>query len=274
MYPYLIRLGDLSVPAYPVLYGLGITLGFVVVLVFGAKEGLEIRKLAHLIPIVALSCIIGGRLFYVLHHVSEFRGNWTNVFKLSEPGQVFYGGLLLGIPSVLLFCKWACLPRRRVLDLMAVGVPAGLSVGRLPCFCRGCCWGRLSELPWAMKFPKYIDLYGNTVGSPPFVRHLDQGLITEGSLHSLPVHPAQIYSSLLCIVVFLIMLWFWKTKRAEGRLLLVYLVFYALARFTLEFFRDNQMAFGGLTIAQVLSIVIGGIAAAILLIRHRIKPQR
>lgn len=270
MYPYLIRIGGLSIPAYPVLYGLAITLGCILLLWLGTREGIDSRKLVHLVPIVALSCIVGGRLFYVLHFLKDFKGNWQDTFALSRGGQVFYGGLLLGIPSVIIFCKLAKLSFRRVFDLMAVATPAGLALGRLACFCRGCCYGRVTNLPWAIEFPKYVDLQGHTLGSPPFLRHLEQGLISEAELHSLAVHPAQIYSSLLSLGVFIIMLWFWKSKYARGRLLFVYLILYASSRFFVEFFRDNQMAFAGLTIAQVLSIVVGiGAACAVLLFHFR-----
>lgn len=273
MHPYLVRFGDFSIPAYPVLYGLGITLGCAVLLWLAAREGIDSRKIAHVILIVALSSVLGGRLFYVLHHVSEFTSSWEQAFKLSYGGQVFYGGLLLGIPSVLIFCKLAKLPWNRVFDLMAVATPVGLALGRWACFCRGCCYGRITDVQWAVEFPKHIDPYGHIVGSPPFLRHLDQGLISESALHSLPVHPAQIYSSLLSIAVFIVMFWFWKTKYARGRLLFVYLILYTLTRFIVEFFRDNQMAFADLTVAQVLSIIIGVGAACTLLVSHFRKSK-
>ncbi|MCK4292080.1 MAG: prolipoprotein diacylglyceryl transferase [Planctomycetes bacterium] len=266
MHPYLIRLGGLSIPAYPVLYGLGITLGCSVLLLLAHHEGMSTRKLAHIILVLAFSCIVGGRTFYVLHHLSEFKGDWGKAFKLSYGGQVFYGGLLLGIPSVLVFCKLTKLPWNRVFDLAAVATPAGLALGRWACFCRGCCYGSITSLPWAIEFPKHVDIYGHIVGSPVYLRQLHQGSITQAASHSLPVHPAQIYSSALSLVVFAVMLWFWKAGRTQGQLVLVYLVLYAISRFILEFFRDNQMAFGGLTIAQVLSMIIGPLAASVLLV--------
>jgi phosphatidylglycerol:prolipoprotein diacylglycerol transferase len=263
----------LSVPAYPVIYGLGIALGFAVLLWLAAREGIDARQLAHFVLVISVSTIVGGRLFYVLHNPDEFEGNWQEAFKLHHAGQVFYGGLLLGIPTTLIFCRLAKLPWRRVLDLAAVGAPAGLALGRWACFCKGCCYGKVTDVSWAIQFPKHIDVHGGTVGSLPFLRHLEQGLITEAATYSLPVHPAQIYSSLLSLGVFIIMLWLWKKRHARGKLLLLYLMLYAASRFFLEFFRDNQMAFASLTIAQVLSIVIGMTASFVLVIL-RSKTKR
>ena len=273
MHPYLVRFGDLSVPAYPILYGLGITLGCAVLLLLAAKERINVRKLAHLILVLTLSCALGGRLFYVLHHIGEFTGNWEKAFRLSYGGQVFYGGLLLGIPSVLIFSRLANLHWGRVFDLTAVATPAGLALGRWACFCRGCCYGRITNLPWAVEFPKHIDVNGHIVGSLPFLRQMDQGLITESASHSLPVHPAQIYSSLLSVVVFIVMLWFWRTGFAKGRLLFIYLILYSSTRFIVEFTRDNQMAFAGLTVAQVLSVIIG-VAATFALVVCRLRRSK
>jgi len=268
MFPYLIRYGGLSVPAYPVIYGLGIALGGMVLLYLASREGLNVRKVAHIILIVALSSLLGGRLFYVLQHIGEFRGNWDRAFILSDAGQVFYGGLLLAIPVIFIYCRLTRLPVNRIFDLAAVSAPAGLALGRWACFCRGCCYGRITDCSLAVEFPKHIDVHGDVAGSLSFLRHVEQGLINETAQYSLPVHPAQIYSSLLSLGVFLIMLWFWKTGRVKGKLLLVYLVLYTLSRFFVEFFRDNQMAFGGLTIAQVLSIIIFSCAVFVLLIFH------
>jgi phosphatidylglycerol:prolipoprotein diacylglycerol transferase len=154
-----------------------------------------------------------------------------------------------------------------------VATPAGLALGRWACFCRGCCYGRVTDVWWALSFPKHIDISGQIVGSPPFLRHLDQALINASESHSLSVHPSQIYSSLLSVAVFIVMLWFWKTGYAKGRLVFVYLILYALARFIVEFTRDNQMAFSGLTIAQVFSIVIGLGAACGLVLCHFRKSK-
>ena len=270
MYPYLVRLGSLSIPAYPVLYGLGITLGFAVLLLLAVREGIDVRKLVHLILVITFSCILGGRFFYVLHHTSEFTDNWEKSFRLSYGGQVLYGGLLVGILSVFIFCKLTKLPLKRIFDLMAIATPAGLALGRWACFCRGCCYGRVTDIWWAVKFPKHIDISGQVVGSPPFLRHLDQALINANASHSLSVHPSQIYSSLLSVTVFIIMFWFWKRGFVRGRLVFVYLILYAMSRFIVEFTRDNQMAFAGLTVAQVLSIVIGlGSACGLLLCHFR-----
>jgi phosphatidylglycerol:prolipoprotein diacylglycerol transferase len=256
MHPYLLRAGELSLPAYPVIYGLGITLASIVIVLLGARQGLNVRKLAHVSLFTALAVVIGGRAFYVLQHISAFEGHWDQAVDISEGGQVLYGGLILAALVVIVSCRLNGLPLKSITDLTAVAAPLGLALGRLACFCRGCCYGKISDLPWAVEFPKFIDLTGHIAGSPPYVRHLDLGLITDTSLHSLPVHPAQLYSSFLSLVVFFAMLELWRRRWLAGCLLPVYLILYSMSRFGIEFTRDNELAFWGLTIPQVVSLAI------------------
>jgi phosphatidylglycerol:prolipoprotein diacylglycerol transferase len=139
---------------------------------------------------------------------------------------------------------------------VVIGVPLGLVVGRLGCYCRGCCYGKITDVYWAVTFPKHIDITGYVVGSPTYLHHLNQGLISKMDISSLPVHPAQIYSSLASLIIFVIMLYMWKTKRFSGQLFFIYLIIYSISRFILEIFRDNELAFKNITIPQVISIFV------------------
>jgi phosphatidylglycerol:prolipoprotein diacylglycerol transferase len=225
--------------------------------------------------LLALAVVIGGRTFYVLQHPAEFAGRAAELPDLSKGGQVFYGGLLLALPVLITYCKLARLPVAQTLDLVVVGAPLGLTLGRWGCFCRGCYFGRPAGLPWAVAFPKHIDIEGQVVGSPAYVTHLNEGLVSVMSDRSLPVHPAQIYASFVSFAVFLLMLWLWRRRRAQGRLLPMYLGVYASTRFLLEFTRQNEMAFWGLTIPQVVSLVVLAALAPILFMLRRFRsPTR
>jgi prolipoprotein diacylglyceryltransferase len=106
------------------------------------------------------------------------------MFNLTEGGQVLYGGLLLAIPSILLTIRLLRLPLGVTADLLAVGAPFGLVVGRWACFCRGCCYGKPSGLSWAIRYPRHIDLNGDVVGPPAFLSHVKQGFITNAADHT------------------------------------------------------------------------------------------
>lgn len=269
MHPYLLRIGDLSIPAYPLLYGAGIAVAGLVATILGTRRGLPRLSLAHLVPLVAIAIVCGGRAFYVGQHLSRFRDAPLAALDLSDGGQVFYGGLLLALAVFWIYCTSKRLPLATVSDAFAVGIPLGHAIGRIGCFCRGCCYGRVSEVAWAVRFPKFIDANGNTIGSPPFLTQLEGGLIHDWARESLPVHPAQLYASAVLVLLFAAMLFVWHKGWLRGQLLPSYILVYACARFVLEAFRDNEMAFWGLTIAQVVSV--GVVIAAVtwmVTIRH------
>ena len=242
MYPYLIRIGGLSLPAYPMLYGSGIAVAGIIAIWLGKREGIDPRKLAHVLLIMAISILLGGRLMYVLIYSSEFQGRWSEAFNLARGGQVHYGGVILAVIGGIYAIKKMRLSLSRMTDVLAVGAPLGVAVGRLGCFCRGCCFGRQTDLPWAVQFPPFIDLHGNVIGSPAFLHHVETAGLAKSAPCSFPVHPSQLYSIAVALLLFAIMLTIWKSGRFRGRLMLVYLFLYTIARFSIEFTRVNVTA--------------------------------
>jgi phosphatidylglycerol:prolipoprotein diacylglycerol transferase len=98
-----------------------------------------------------ISGLVGSKLFYVFHHADQFRDNWRSVF--SGSGFEFLGGVLAAIGFLLIYCRVKKLPFRIYFDVLAVGLMVGLGFGRVGCFWNGCCYGKPSEVPWAIRFP-------------------------------------------------------------------------------------------------------------------------
>jgi len=136
----------------------------------------------------------------------------------------------------------------RTCDVFAPGIALGHAFGRLGCFAAGCCWGKETHVPWAVKFTN--PLANILVGTPLNV----------------PLHPTQIYEFLVEIINFAILWWMLKHKRFEGQVIGAYLFLYGFARFFLEFLRadpERGSVFGGaLTGVQLISVclvIAGGI---------------
>ena len=106
-------------------------------------------------------------------------------------------------------------------DVLAPGVVLGQAIGRLGCFSAGCCWGRATQVPWAVIF---TDVYAaRAVGTP-----MDT-----------PLHPSQLYESLAAFLIFLFLLWLAPRKRFHGQVTLAYVALYSAVRFALEFLRGD-----------------------------------
>jgi phosphatidylglycerol:prolipoprotein diacylglycerol transferase len=141
---------------------------------------------------------------------------------------------------------------------LAPGVVIGQAIGRLGCFAAGCCFGKPASVPWAVTF---TDVYAaRQVGTP-----MDTAL-----------HPAQIYESLACFLIFFLLLWLAPRKSFHGQVVLTYAVLYSCFRFAVEFVRgdpDRGSMFGGLlSTSQLIAILL--VLSAALVFPYLRRTQR
>jgi phosphatidylglycerol---prolipoprotein diacylglyceryl transferase len=133
----------------------------------------------------------------------------------------------------------------------------GYVFGRIGCLLNGCCYGRACNLPWAIRFPE-----GNSMGAPTF-----------------PVHPTQVYESLLNLGLYAVLAWLFRRKKFDGQIFGVYLVTYAILRSFVEMFRgdypEHQHYLGGwATPAHLVSIAILSAGLVLLLLAPRPEAKR
>ncbi len=251
---------DLYLPIYS--YGFMLMVGFMMGLWAvrrkAAAEGLNMEKINDLCLTVLISSIFGARLLFVLHHYSDYVSQPLEMFKLFKGGLSFYGGFITAIVTGALACRRWNLPPLKLLDMMAVGLALGLAFGRIGCFLNGCCFGDPAPgLAWAVAFPKTIDAHRNIDGSPPFLHHLEMGWVGFADPYSLPVHPTQLYECLWALIMFLTLDAFYKHKKQDGELTLLFCILYAPMRFFFEILRDDSGAvIAGLTLSQTIGIPI------------------
>lgn len=118
--------------------------------------------------------IVGARLFYVIEYWDsrfQFDSSWTTlkeVLNFPQGGLVVYGALIGATLAFGVFCFRLRLPPLVLADLIAPSLVAGLALGRIGCLLNGCCYGGLSQQPWAVTFPR---------DSLPFVEQVHSGLL-------------------------------------------------------------------------------------------------
>ena len=267
----------ITIPIYA--YGFMLMVGFLVVIyvarIKGKKEGLDPEDISNLGLYTIFAGILGGRTFYVIQNFGAYKNNILDVFKIYEGGLVFYGGLMASIAAIVVFSKIKKLPVLKTIDIIAFAFALGVACGRIGCFLNGCCWGDVCNLPWAVSFPKSVDVNLMIDGSPAFLHHLGQSLVSVSDTHSLSVHPTQIYSMLGNLSIFFIIKAFFKHRRRDGEVTLMFCGLYSIMRFTVEIFRDdNPLLFDGMTISQNVSIlVLIAIVALFVIGRIRLKGQ-
>ena len=201
---------------------------------------------------VTLGIVLGGRLGYVLfYRPGYYLSNPLEALAIWHGGMSFHGGLLGVIAATVLFCRSRQIDLLAFADRVAVVVPIGLFLGRCANFINGELWGRPADVPWAMVFP-----------NDPLL---------------LPRHPSQLYQAgLEGILLFALLMLLAQSDRLRARrgfLAGVFLVGYALARTTGEFFREPDSFLGflafGATMGQLLCIPM--LLAGLWLIRRSQK---
>ncbi len=232
-------------------YGLMMVVGFLSAISLIRHLSRNITPNPHLITNAALYSLIAGvagaRLFYVLLNFDQFQGRLLSVFAIWQGGLVLLGGVILAITVIFFYLWYHKLPIRRYLDILAIGLMLALVFGRIGCFLNGCCFGKPTELPWAVRFPYGSHAYksqiywnpernrlhpqlklppafsvynNNEDGIPPQdLKPYEQltpeqkNMVDKGQYRCLPVHPTQLYSSVNAAFLALILYLFWRRSR-------------------------------------------------------------
>jgi phosphatidylglycerol:prolipoprotein diacylglycerol transferase len=191
--------------------------------------------------------IIGAKLWYVA--VSQ---DMHALF--SRGGLVWYGGFIGGTAAVILNGWRLRVPLRWTMQLVAPALPAAYALGRIGCFLVNDDYGRPTDLPWAVKFPR---------GLPPSTAASMEQLfgipVPPGTDPStvLAVHPTQIYEAILMLAAFM---WLWTVRKSDrpiGWIFGVYLVIAGVERFLIEILRAKDDRFlGPFTLAQLTSVIL------------------
>ncbi len=220
-------------------YGLMYLVGFAAAWWLGSKRAqrstspLRPEQVSDLIFYCALGVVLGGRVGYVLfYNFDRFLQDPVWLFHVWEGGMSFHGGLLGVILAMFWYARQLNTTFFHLSDFVAPLVPIGLGMGRIGNFIGGELWGRATDVPWAMVFPR--------------ADHLAR-------------HPSQLYQfALEGVALFCILWWFSSKDRPRMAVSGLFLACYGAFRFVVEFVREpdaqlGYIAFDWLTMGQLLS---------------------
>ena len=231
------------------LLGAAFALGIGIIYFSAEKQQVPFRDFVQYNIASVVGSIIGARLFHVLfeERIHYYMAHPLEAIQPWLGGLSVIGGLFgaLGL-SLFIFRKrfslWVTL-----FDCTAPAFFFGLALARVGCFMNGCCFGRVTDVPWAVT-------YGS--GKHAYISQLRQGIIEPGAATTLPIHPTQLYESFSALVIAIITLYYLRTPgRGKGKTALLGLALYMVARFIIEFYRgDRRGTWGVLSVPQVFCI--------------------
>jgi phosphatidylglycerol:prolipoprotein diacylglycerol transferase len=238
MYPELFSIGPLTLHTYGLFVAIGLVVGIIVAGWIGRLQGIEFQKIMDMGLIIIIAGIIGSRLAYVLINFPYYIKNPLDMFKLWHGGLVFSGGLIAVLLAIVWYARRRGYSIWQIGDLWAPAAAIGQAIGRIGCFMAGCCYGKPTDMPWGVVFTD--------------TRSLADPL-------NIALHPTQLYSSLSCLIIFIILMILSAKKKFEGQVLLWFLILHSTGRLLVERFRgdDRGLIFGGSwTATQFLTIII------------------
>ncbi len=247
MKPILVELGPLRIHAYGLALAIAFLVGSWLVTARGRRLGYPEDELMRLFWWILVSALIGSRLYYALQHPDDFKDNWLGVSQIWRGGLTQYGGLIGAIAVGGLFIHTRRWSFCEVSDLIAPALALGEGITRIGCYFNGCCFGRVSDLPWAVCFPP--GSHAHAVMGPQ------------------SLHPAQLYLSLANFALVPVLLALAPRLERPGRLFAIYLAASSAIRFALDFTRyyepGDNFGVAGVELAhsQWISIALVAIAA-------------
>ena len=247
--PVAFNILSLEIRWYSLAYIFGILIGWFLCKKIFIKNSDISEKFDDYITYLIIGIILGGRLGYVIfYNFNYYSYNILDIFKIWQGGMSFHGGLLGIILSSIIFAKKNNQDPFVYMDLVSLVAPIGIFFGRLANFINSELYGKTSEVLWSVTFTK---------------------------VDNLPRHPSQLYEAVLeGAILFLILMYFRKKNylTKPGLISGLFLIFYSIFRFFVEFFRvpDEQLGYLilNLSMGQIISLIFVTIGTILFYIKN------
>ena len=250
--PVAFQIMSFEIRWYSLAYILGIVIGWILCKKIFIKNSDISEKFDDYITYLIIGIILGGRIGYVIfYNFSYYLDNIFDIFKIWQGGMSFHGGLLGVIASSYIFAKKNNQNPFFYLDQVSLVAPVGIFFGRLANFMNSELYGTVSSAPWSVIFIK---------------------------IDNLSRHPSQLYEAILeGVILFLILIYFINKDylKKPGLISGLFLIFYSLFRFFVEFFRvpDEQIGYLilNLTMGQIISLVFAATGIILFYLKNENK---
>lgn len=234
MHNELFSIGPFTIHAYGVMIAIGVLAAYLITMYRAERLNINSSPIDMMAVLIFLGGISGAKVLYWLTQIKNIIRDPKILLNITD-GFVVYGGIIGGILIVYLYCRKKQLEFLEYFDLIIPSVALAQGFGRIGCFMAGCCYGMETTSTFGVVFP-------SSSLAPGGVRLI----------------PTQLISSGLDFLLFGILIFYEKRKKADGQVAALYLILYSAGRFILEFFRGDLVrgSIGILSTSQFISIFL------------------
>ncbi len=236
---------------YGIMIGLGVVGGVVLADRIAKKSGQNPDIYWDFLLYALIFSIVGARTYYVIFEWDSFKDDLLSIFNLRNGGIAIYGAVIGAFITLVIFCK---VKKQKVMLMADTAVPGlilGQIIGRWGNYFNREVFGEYSDGLLAMRLP--VEAIRDTGDiSESIAAHMSD------ATNYIQVHPTFLYEALLNLIVLIVMLVYWKHRKFNGEIFLIYLGGYGIVRFFVEGIRTDQLLIPGTQIAvsQLLGIIL------------------
>ncbi len=250
MYNDWFTIGPITIHGYGACMGIGLICALILAIKRGKKKNLNEDIFYGILFWAAIIGWIGAKIMYIIVEWDSFIKD--PISFISSSGFVVYGGITAGFITAILYCKIKKVDVLTYIDMAIPSVALAQGIGRIGCFLAGCCYGRVTDSWIGIAF-KHSDF------APNGVKLIPTQLISAGA------------DFINCIVLILIA---GKTKK-KGLVFSLYLVFYSIGRFLIEFLRnDDRGRVGVLSTSQFYGILFGAVGITLVILTNILNKKK
>ncbi len=225
--PIALQIGTLQFRWYGIIFALGFLMAIPISIKLGKQRNITKEQIYDYFTYFIPFSVIGARLMSVILNFHLYQYNLIKIFYIWEGGMAFHGGLFGAFLGTYIFSKKNKIHFYDMLDIIAIPSALGLAFGRIGNFINQEFYGRLTNLPWGIKYD-----------------------VVEGKRH-----PSQIYESLKNLFIFFTLLNFYQIKKLKrGTIFWLFVLLYSVLRFIIEYFKEQQLYIFNLTYGQLIGI--------------------
>lgn len=258
-----------EIALYGVIIGIGVLAGILMAAKWAKATGQDPDVYWDFSIYAVIFSIIGARIYYVVFEWDHYKDNLLDIFNLRQGGLAIYGGVIAAFTTLFIYAKVKKQNALRMADTGVLGLILGQVIGRWGNFTNREVFGEYTDNLLAMRLP--VDMVRPIDISENLAAHIEEGT------NYIQVHPTFLYESLWNLGILILMMLYYKHKKFEGEIALLYLGGYGLGRAWIEGIRTDQLFIPGtqVPVSQVLALLLfAGSLIADLAVRFYLKKKK
>uniref|UniRef100_UPI004056630E prolipoprotein diacylglyceryl transferase n=1 Tax=Agathobacter sp. TaxID=2021311 RepID=UPI004056630E len=265
-----IVIGDLTIAYYGITIVLAMMAGIFLAATVAKKTGQNPDTYYDLALYAIVFALIGARLYYVAFQWDYYKKDLTRIFRIREGGLAIYGAVIAAVLTVFIYTRIKKLKFSMIADTAVLGLILGQSIGRWGNFFNREAFGDYCDNLFAMQLPV------SAVRTSEITDALWEHATEVAGVTYIQVHPTFLYESLWNLALLALLLIYFKHRRFDGEIFLLYLFGYGIGRFWIESLRTDQLLLPaiGYPVSMALAAVLVVISLGLIIFYRKVQKSK